>query len=124
MWGYVMPNLAYHVILGKPWMERNEVTYSAGKQSLRIGQGDNKLMVKTSRLSNESEVSYKELSEIFTRELKEAPAFKNELVGAILMYDITKALEPKKQVSRDMVKDSLPEEVRNFTELFVEDSSN
>ena len=29
IWGYVMPYLAYPIILGKPWMEHNDVVYSA-----------------------------------------------------------------------------------------------
>ena len=47
-WGYVMPNLAYPLILGRPWMERNKMIYLAGQQSLRKGRGDNESVVKTS----------------------------------------------------------------------------
>ncbi|KAI0995042.1 hypothetical protein K3495_g13139 [Podosphaera aphanis] len=37
MWAYVMTNLAYPIILGKPWMEKNRVIYAANKPSLKIG---------------------------------------------------------------------------------------
>lgn len=34
--GYVIPNLAYDVILGKPWMEHNNVTYLSRKRMIRF----------------------------------------------------------------------------------------
>ena len=99
-----MPNLAYLIILGKPWMERNEVTYVAGKLYLHIGQGDSRIMVNSSgwvdefaprevqeglrnpMLDNKAEISYLELSEMCNRESTEMPDKINELVGAISMH--------------------------------------
>ncbi|KAI0992221.1 hypothetical protein K3495_g15965 [Podosphaera aphanis] len=48
IWGYVMPNLAYSIILGKPWMESNSVTYSARRQCLRIGSRKHGIVVRAS----------------------------------------------------------------------------
>ena len=37
VWGYVIKNLAYPIILGKPWMEKNDVVYLAKKRAIRFG---------------------------------------------------------------------------------------
>ena len=118
LWGYVMPNLAYPIILGKPWMERKKVTYVAGKQYLHIGQGDSRIMVKSSgwvdkfapqevrealrnaRLGKKAAISYLELSEICNHQSREAPDIVSKLVGAISMHDITKVLEPRRKISK------------------------
>lgn len=38
IWGYVIPKLAYPIIFGKPWMEKNDVVYLAKRRCLRIGR--------------------------------------------------------------------------------------
>lgn len=45
IWGYVMPSLAYPMILGKPWMEKNKVCYSAKSQTLRFGSRKHGMVV-------------------------------------------------------------------------------
>jgi len=46
IWGYVMPKLAYPIILRKPWMEENDVVYLAKRHCLRIGSRRKGVMVR------------------------------------------------------------------------------
>lgn len=48
IWGYVMPKLAYPIILGKPWMEKNDVMYLAKRNCLRIGTRRDGIIVRSS----------------------------------------------------------------------------
>ena len=48
LWGYIIKNLHYDVILGKGWAENNNVVYKAGKRQLRIGNGPTRVSVRES----------------------------------------------------------------------------
>ena len=37
VWGYIIKNLAYDIILGDPWMRNNDVIYNAHRHSIRFG---------------------------------------------------------------------------------------
>ncbi|KAI0990963.1 hypothetical protein K3495_g17224, partial [Podosphaera aphanis] len=43
LWGYLIRDLQYDLILGKGWAERNEVVYEASQHLLHIGQGDQRV---------------------------------------------------------------------------------
>ncbi|KAI0991572.1 hypothetical protein K3495_g16615 [Podosphaera aphanis] len=124
------------MILGKPWMEKNDVVYSARRRSLRFGSQKHGLVVRASgwyeneapirvqekvsqvRVSMLSQITHAELSE----SLQKAPkGSETSFVGAISMHDITKALETRKPLTREEVRQALPEEVRHFTNLFMDD---
>lgn len=47
-WAYVAPNLIYPLILGKPWMELNDVIYMAKRRCLRFGSRNKGLWVRAS----------------------------------------------------------------------------
>ncbi|KAI0997917.1 hypothetical protein K3495_g10274 [Podosphaera aphanis] len=139
LWGYVMPNLAFQIILGKPWMEKNEVVYSAGAQSLRIGKTENGILVRESRwweksapkelkekvagvnLDRKARVSYRVLSKMYLNMLRGSPEDISRIVSAVSIRDITKALEPRAPAARNKVEESLPREVRQYTDLFLDD---
>ncbi|KAI0996872.1 hypothetical protein K3495_g11313 [Podosphaera aphanis] len=134
-----MPNLAYPIILGKPWMERNKVIYAAEDHSLLIEDGGQKLLVRASgwgdkilskegkqrmarvRLAEESRISYSKLEELCDQVRMENSCPLEKVLGTISTYDLTKVLETKKQMPKDLVREGLPEEVKKFTDLFVED---
>jgi len=40
---YIVPNLAYDIILGLPWMKRNNVRLAAKQDTLTLGAGDLKV---------------------------------------------------------------------------------
>src|SRR5699024_6344367 len=37
VWGYVIRNLGFDIILGKPWLEQNQVKILSEKRALRFG---------------------------------------------------------------------------------------
>ncbi|KAI0996011.1 hypothetical protein K3495_g12171, partial [Podosphaera aphanis] len=136
IWGYIMPNLAYPLILGKPWMEKNEVVYSAGDQALRIGNGFKGVMIKTSGRGNilsgepkeikkpkgveEGGLSNSELA-FFPKNAGRGSKLKGGLLGAISENDFNKALEKREAPTREEVEKGLPTAIRRFTSLFLED---
>ncbi|KAI0995750.1 hypothetical protein K3495_g12432 [Podosphaera aphanis] len=135
IWGYVMPNLAYPIILGKPWMEYNNVIYSAKRKCLRIGSRKYGMIVRASDwyeqgspTAVQKRISHVSLNQVavdsgivFAERLKRARESKDITLGAISINDINRALEPKKSVSKEEVQRGLPEEIRSFTDLFLDD---
>ena len=45
------------------------------------------------------------------------------IIGAVSVQDITEALQSKNVESREEIKISLPVEIRNFTDLFLDDKA-
>ncbi|KAI0993381.1 hypothetical protein K3495_g14803, partial [Podosphaera aphanis] len=136
VWSYVMPNLAYSIILGKPWMEKNDVHYSARRRCLRIGSRKHGLVVRSSgwyesesqtkinrRISRFGINQVKLASgEEFTELWRQNNNIEENTIGAISIHDITRALEPKKVPSRLEVERNLPKELRKYTDLFLDDN--
>ncbi|KAI0995278.1 hypothetical protein K3495_g12904 [Podosphaera aphanis] len=136
IWGYVMPNLSFPIILGKPWMEYNDVVYSAKRRTLRIGSRKHGMLVRASgwyeREAPEkvrtriASVSSDQLRQISRGEMLKMVAQRpkrNELIiGIVSMHDITQALEPKKILSYEEIKKRLLREVKKYTNLFVDDN--
>ena len=134
IWGYVMPKLAYPIILGKPWMEKNDVVYLARRHCLRIGSRKNGIIVRASGwyeqqapVEVKSRVSHVSVSKIlldspiaFARLCRQA-RMSDFRLGALSVNDITRALEPKRKLSKEEVEIMLPEEIREYTDLFLED---
>lgn len=135
IWGYVMPNLSFPIILGKPWMEYNNVVYSAKRKVLRIGSRKHGLVIRASgwyerdapeevkaRVALLSCDRLQEISQIgVLRMIAQRPKINKLMIGAVSMHDITRALEPKKILSYEKTKQMLPEEVRKYTNLFLDD---
>ncbi|KAI0994752.1 hypothetical protein K3495_g13431 [Podosphaera aphanis] len=46
VYGYVTQDLAYNIILGKPWMERNDVVYLAKKRAIRFDSKPDSLLIR------------------------------------------------------------------------------
>lgn len=64
------------------------------------------------------QISQSELSQIMSK-IPEEP---EEIVsGAVSIHDINQALEPKKHMSRGEVRQTLPIEIEQYTDLFVDD---
>ncbi|POS81935.1 hypothetical protein EPUL_005965, partial [Erysiphe pulchra] len=137
IWGYVMPNLAYPIILGKPWMEKNDVVYLAKRHCLRIGSRKNGIIVRSSGWYEEkapSEVK-KRISQVkssnakvasltsFIKLCQQVTSTSERVIGAITIQDITRALEPKKVQTQDEIRDKLPKQIHQFLDLFLDDDS-
>lgn len=103
--GYVVPKLAYSLILGKPWMEQCDITYVAKEKFLLLKNKKDKIKIKESGRLPQHKVST------------------NFILGVASTTDIAKALESKPVVSREEIIRSLPFEIRQFCDLFMDDDS-
>ncbi|KAI0995207.1 hypothetical protein K3495_g12974 [Podosphaera aphanis] len=137
LWSYIMPNLVYPIILGKPWMEKNRVVYAAGDQFLIVQPGKEKWLMKANRwvkrdILHARPGSMEGLREgvLNTLETEQNITFPvnrskdstaEEWMGAISIHSLSKALETKVPMSKKEVEDTLPKEIANFADLFLED---
>ncbi|KAI0997510.1 hypothetical protein K3495_g10679 [Podosphaera aphanis] len=134
IWSYIMPNLAYPIILGKPWMEKQRVIYSAGDKLLIIKPGNDERIVKTSGGDQEYNTHVEEIKAlrekvgdigetgdgVFTSDFNSDFAT-CALTGAISIHDLNKALEVKAPLTKEEVESTLPKEIVKFADLFLED---
>lgn len=135
IWGYEMSSLANSIILGKPWIENNDMVYLARRHCLRIGSRKEGIIVRASgwceyhapfeiqsRVSHVIYVNSKVSSYIaFARFLGQNKAPSNITLEALSMHDINQALKWKRLVSRKEVRDNFPREIHQFTDLFLDD---
>ena len=129
LYAYIIPRLAHDLILGKPWMEREDVVYYAkyhfmnvrealvNGQALKVwergfgGKGRTSKM-KTSNITNLS-------AGVFLATLRRMQnCSKNERIRlfTVTLADIQKALAPMKKSSTNLER--LPKQYRKYTELF------
>ncbi|KAI0994936.1 hypothetical protein K3495_g13245 [Podosphaera aphanis] len=118
LWGYVMTNLAYPIILGKPWMEKNRVNYAASKPSLKIG--DVELLKHNTDNSTQVQRKLDKPTNINRQYL----IGRERVVGALSKTELEKALEPKRASTREEIRANLPVELLEFTDLFLEDGTD
>ncbi|KAI0996318.1 hypothetical protein K3495_g11862 [Podosphaera aphanis] len=102
MWAYVMTNLAYPIILGKPWMEKNRVIYAANKPSLKI---ENRELLKQNA-GNSTPVQAE--SKLPTGINRQDLIGRERVVGIISKTELERALEPKKTITREEIRANLP----------------
>lgn len=135
---YVMPNLAYPIILGKPWIEYNNVVYTAKLGCLRIGSRKHGILVRASGWYDkgapqkiQTRISHVSINKIltltpmeFVTTMQKSKDKEKITVGAITVNDITRALKKKICPSREEVKKILPLEIQMYTDLFLEDDSS
>lgn len=113
LWGYVMKDLVYPLILGNPWMEQNNIVYYARRQCLRIWSRNYGIIVWSSGwyekflpTALQRRVSHVSINNValrlksyISRVLKENCERKNIIIGAIsIRHDFAKALETKKEL--------------------------
>ncbi|KAI0996563.1 hypothetical protein K3495_g11619 [Podosphaera aphanis] len=136
IFGYVIKNLAYDVILGKPWMEHNDVVYLSKKRAIRFGSTKNGLIVKEkgwyeSHPSTDLRKKIKQITSIarvtgteFLSLMESAKKRCDTRLFAITMNDISKALEVGKNQSAAEIEERLPLELKSWSHLFIEDDNN
>jgi len=90
----VIPKLNYDVILGKPWMEGEDVKIWAKDGQLRIGSTDTAVMNRGVHPLPKVEV-YNMLASTFVGEVRRARQKKRSQIYAVTLADIDKALRPK-----------------------------
>ena len=150
VWGYVVKDLAYNLILGKPWMEHNDVIYLSRKRAIRFGGKKHGLVVrekgwygagaphqvkaKVATIQSmkmiigchfSAEVNRARKATAKARRKREDPATTpaNAItqVFAITMADINKALEVKTKQSDSDILARLPQSLKHQLPLFRDD---
>lgn len=137
IYGYVIKDLAYDAILGKPWMEKNDVVYLAKKRAIYLGSKKHGLLVRESgwydsgapnevqqRISHvKSSTATMVMGSIFSAYVKRLRKTNDPdaKIFSATMKDIHKALEEKSRPSPEAVKSLLPNEIKNKSAIFVED---
>ncbi|KAI0999337.1 hypothetical protein K3495_g8857 [Podosphaera aphanis] len=140
IWGYVIEDLAYDMILGDPWMRDNNAVYNARKRSIRLGQQgeltvrakgwDKKLkpglMAKVNCLKVNTGSAHQILGAHFaaismrTRKIRDD----NIKIFAASISDINKALEVRKKKTPEEIKAELPREIEQNAQYFTEDEKH
>lgn len=125
IYGYVIQDLAYDVILCKPWMERNDVTYLSKKRVIRFGPKKNGLIVRekgwyqdgapesVKKIIRHAATATSVIGAVFIALTKQAKKTKGSQIFAVTMKDINKALEQKPVQSLDGIERELPPEIRH-----------
>ncbi|KAI0996107.1 hypothetical protein K3495_g12074 [Podosphaera aphanis] len=136
IFGYIIKNLAYDVILGKPWMEHNDVIYLSKRRAIRFGSTKNGLIVREKGWyeTNPSTILKEKIRHItaitrvtgteFLSLMESAKKKCDTHLFAISMNDINKALEVGKNQSAAEIEERLPLEIKNWSHLFIEDDNN
>lgn len=117
IWAYIIPKLSHPIILGKPWMEREEVTYVAHKHLLSIGRaGDHHVWEKHHAPATKTNISRVSINAIKAeaRRGRRSETATTQLF-AVTLADINRALAPKKDVSVD---ERLPPRFKAWKETF------
>lgn len=134
IWGYVIKGLAHPLILGKPWMEHNDVTYVAKEHAIRFGDDPDALLVREKgwldsyapKEIRQRVRPYQDAVSVtaatFGAILRRARRVRNGTqIMAISLEDIRKALREKAKLTKEELKLRLPDEVQDFAKLFEED---
>lgn len=138
LWGYIIKDLHYDLILGKGWAEKNYVTHIVDQHTLLIGQGTNKVKVHENDRLNSDSVKQKTkyiregklLSALaFSSFIKQAYDKERDFaIASVKISDINKALEKLSKTrfkpTLKMIRQKLPQELLGLENLFLEDSSN
>jgi hypothetical protein len=137
VWGYIIKDLAYDLILGKPWMEHNDVVYLARKRAIRFGNKKNGLVVREkgwhenhaphqlkARIANIRDARMV-MGCLFAAEVKNARKDRTiTQVFAVTMADINKALEVKAKLLDTDILDRLPQPLKHQLPLFRDDEGS
>ena len=136
IYGYVIRDLSYDIILGKPWMEHNDVIYLSKRRAIRFGSKEDGFIVKEKGWYNSPRptTAQKRLQEIaaatkimaadFVKLIKSTKNKKGIEVVAITMSDINKALEIGKKEPLDEIEKKLPPRIKHWSHLFIENQIN
>ncbi|KAF5197506.1 Pol-like protein, partial [Thalictrum thalictroides] len=128
LYAYIIPKLAHDLILGKPWMEREDVVYHAKQHSMEIREATidgQPLQVREKSLHEDndqamnSEPNIKCLSAgVFLATVRRARKVNSEVsqIFTITLADIQKALAPEKKNIMNL--DKLPFKYSKYSDLF------
>ncbi|KAI0994388.1 hypothetical protein K3495_g13794, partial [Podosphaera aphanis] len=124
LYAYIIPQLSHGLILGKPWMERENVVYHARNKFMEIHEamiGDSPLRVweKGARTQGICALNIASLSAgVFlatVRRARKSSGGSTQLFS-VSLADIQKALAPSKKAAK--IPEKLPPEYKDFINLF------
>ena len=117
LWLYIVPQSTHNLILGKKWLEDQDAIIHSKDQRLELRKsGGNIYSAKIWRqkLRNVAKPKMTSASSM-TSIIKEIPVCK------VSLEDINKALRSKPNLTMENAQKRLPEQVRNFAHLFMDD---
>ncbi len=130
MYMYVVPDLAFPIILGDPWMRHNRVVYDATKQLLRHARGNMECSTapKEGPLVTELRTARHVVAAVLVAEYKriqrgQGAQMASSCLRAISLVDINKALEKKKGLTQGELRQRIPPEYHEFLPLFAKAAS-
>ena len=123
---YVIPDLAYPIILGKPWMEKNDVIYHAKDQRLEIRSTGQNIRQKGWDLAEEYKAqryARPAVASLMHAAVERARGRGDQdiRIFATSLHDINRALAPKPKLGREQIAALLPEEIRDMVKLFSDE---
>ena len=136
VWGYIIPGLAYDMILGLPWMEKNDVVHLAKRRMIRFGTRRRGQVVRASgwdttqpradlnqlRLQpNNPQGAKLTIASVFIGLAKRYRRIRGAQICSASVSDITKALQSlqERSLSSREVREEIPTQIRHQTSLFT-----
>ncbi|KAI0997402.1 hypothetical protein K3495_g10783 [Podosphaera aphanis] len=128
LYAYIIPGLSHGLILGKPWMEREDVIYHTRERYMEIREAviDGRPMQVWERQLNKKNAQVRNIwpnimclsAGVFLATIRRARKVNNEAsqIFSATLADIQKALAPDKKTSTSMEK--LPRQYYKFANLF------
>lgn len=136
IYGYVVKDLAYDFILGKPWFQANRVVYDAEDHTLLFKDSGLRVREKGWWENKETEGSRTRITAMevsspklmigshFAALMKKARKEPYAMIAAATVQDISKALEVKPKLTLAETRDHLPDQIKHRAELFSDDDNN
>lgn len=136
IWGYVVPNLSAPLFLGLPWMIDNDVVLLAKERAIRFGSDSGEGLVRQKGWYEEhapdsvrERVQYIReatmvMGNAFAAEVRRHRKNPLTQIFSVTVQDISKALEVKKKLSEEEIREQLPTELEELASLFLDDEGD
>jgi RNase H-like domain found in reverse transcriptase/Reverse transcriptase (RNA-dependent DNA polymerase)/Integrase zinc binding domain/Integrase core domain len=134
IYGYVIKDLSHNIILGKPWMEQNDVIYHGKERKLTFGDSagleirekgwlytDAPSEVQTRIANLRIESPRLMIGSHFATLMKRCRKDKSSIISAVTVHDITKALEYKTKLTLEETREALPDPIKHHAAIFTDD---
>lgn len=126
VWAYVIPDLAYPIILGKPWLENNDIVYFAQQRQLQVRATGQVFRQKGWEQAIEyahQRAARPAIAQLMHAVVKRArkspePQAQKTVIFTTSIHDINKALEPKVRTTLEEIRTALPAELQEFAYIF------
>lgn len=135
VWGYVIRNLSYDLILGKPWMENHDVVYLAKKRAIRFGSNRKGQVVREAGWLDAVAARRPELAAlrspeaglvtgaVFAKIAQRAEKKRDTQIFGASLEDINRALQPSAKMTEKELRQQLPLQLQDRVALFRDDAS-